>query len=252
MDSWYISASTFACIFGGALLGCALRKAVGERRLIPAHETFRLTAGVVGTMTALVLGLLIATTKSSYDSKLHDVRDFVLNDARIDRSMRRYEPSLDSERQRLADITKAMITCLWREEGVASDCSADILGLVDQVRAKIRALEPQSESQISQRQYLLTLADALVGACYQLLEKDNTPIPPLLFIAVDIWLGAIFIGFGLFSPANVLGISVLFTGALILSMGIFVIVEMNEAFTGWISIPHMLMDRALVQLGRPT
>jgi hypothetical protein len=92
MDSWYLPASTLACVFGSALLGCTLRKAAGEQQLTPPiHETFRLTAGVVATMTALILGLLIASTKSSYDSKLNDVRDFVLNISELDRSMRHYE-----------------------------------------------------------------------------------------------------------------------------------------------------------------
>jgi hypothetical protein len=82
-------------------------------------------------MTALVLGLLIATTKSSYDSKVNDVHDFVLKVTRIDRSMRGNEPSLDGERQELTDITKAMIGRLWGEERVASDRSTEILRLVE-------------------------------------------------------------------------------------------------------------------------
>ena len=70
MDAWAIGAIVFVCIFGGALLGMYLRCKLPPQHLgDDSKDAVKLGMGLVATMAALVLGLMVATAKSSYDSQ---------------------------------------------------------------------------------------------------------------------------------------------------------------------------------------
>jgi hypothetical protein len=56
----------FACVFGGALLGMLLRAVLPEHHLsVDSKDLVKLGMGLVATTAALVLGLLIASAKTS-------------------------------------------------------------------------------------------------------------------------------------------------------------------------------------------
>jgi hypothetical protein len=57
-------------VLGGALLGMSLRIALPERHLgTESRELVRLTMGLLATISALVVGLLITTAKTAYDEQ---------------------------------------------------------------------------------------------------------------------------------------------------------------------------------------
>ena len=57
------------CIFGGTLVGMWLHKVLPERHLNEASkDTVKIGAGMLATLTALVLGLLVSSAKSSFDA----------------------------------------------------------------------------------------------------------------------------------------------------------------------------------------
>ena len=65
-----ISWITFACVFGSALLGMLLRKLLTEHHLdADSRNIVNLGMALIATTSALVLGLLIASAKSSYDAQ---------------------------------------------------------------------------------------------------------------------------------------------------------------------------------------
>ena len=65
-----ISAIVFVSVFGGALAGIALRAILPEHHLSSeSKDVVKLSMGLVATMSALVLGLLVASAKSSYDTQ---------------------------------------------------------------------------------------------------------------------------------------------------------------------------------------
>ena len=80
MSSVVISCIVFACVFGGALLGMLLRNFLPEHHLDPdSRNVVNLGMALIGTMTALVLGLLIASAKSSYDTQKSEVTQMAAN-----------------------------------------------------------------------------------------------------------------------------------------------------------------------------
>jgi hypothetical protein len=75
MMNLLISLLVFALIFGGALAGMAVRPLLSEHHLhSDSKDVVKLTAGLIGTLTALVLGLLIASAKTTFDQKTNQVR----------------------------------------------------------------------------------------------------------------------------------------------------------------------------------
>ena len=70
MSSIAVSSMVFACVFGGAALGMSIRAILPQPHLSSeSKDVVKLGMGLVGTLSALVLGLLIASAKGSYDAQ---------------------------------------------------------------------------------------------------------------------------------------------------------------------------------------
>src|SRR5271168_2481596 len=90
------------CVFGGALLGMALRL------ILPAHhlssdskDVIKLAMGLTATMSALVLALLIASAKSSYDAQRSELLQLSANVLLLDRVLAHYGPEAKDIREGL-------------------------------------------------------------------------------------------------------------------------------------------------------
>ena len=88
MGSMTISCIVFACIFGGTLLGMLLRAFLPEKHLnAESRDVVKLGMGLIGTMTALVLGLLIASAKNSFDTQRNGLAQLSANIILLDRAL---------------------------------------------------------------------------------------------------------------------------------------------------------------------
>jgi hypothetical protein len=84
---------TFALVFGGALLGMYFRNVLSEHHLREdVRDVIKLSTGLIGTMAALVLGLLIASAKSSYDAKSTEIKQITANIILLDLELEQYGP----------------------------------------------------------------------------------------------------------------------------------------------------------------
>ena len=69
MSSLAIGLISAGCIFGGALLGLLLHGLLPEHHLRDtSKDTVKVVAGMIATLAALVLGLLVGSAKSSFDA----------------------------------------------------------------------------------------------------------------------------------------------------------------------------------------
>src|SRR5262245_49449103 len=83
----------FACVFGGALVGMRLQKRLPSHRLgAESKDVVKLGMGLVGTMAALALGLLLASAKSSYDAQADELRQLATSVLLLDRALGHYGP----------------------------------------------------------------------------------------------------------------------------------------------------------------
>jgi hypothetical protein len=103
MNDLLISLVVFVAIFGGALLGAAVRPLLSERHLQPdSKDVVKIATGLIGTLAALVLGLLIASAKTSFDQKVSQVRQLTATIIIVlDDLLGQYGPEAASVRTRL-------------------------------------------------------------------------------------------------------------------------------------------------------
>src|SRR5437762_304766 len=118
MSSLMISGIVFACIFGGTLLGMILRAILPEKHLsAESKDLVKLGMGLIGTMTALVLGLLIASAKSSFDTQRNGLAQLSANIVFLDRSLAHYGPETKDVREMLRASVADMLQRTWPEDG---------------------------------------------------------------------------------------------------------------------------------------
>jgi len=78
-----------ACIFGAALFGMFLRRVLPEQHLsADSKDTVRLGTGMIATMAALVLGLLVASAKNFFDAQSDELTKMSANVVLLDRVWR--------------------------------------------------------------------------------------------------------------------------------------------------------------------
>ncbi len=102
MGSIAIGGIVFACTFGGALVGMMLRAVLPEHHVSPdSKDVVKLGMGLIATLAALVLGLLIASAKSSFDGQRTGFQQLAANLVLLDHALARYGPETKGAREAL-------------------------------------------------------------------------------------------------------------------------------------------------------
>lgn len=238
----------FIVICAGAFAGFSLKRCLPRHHLDAlTQEAVKLATGIVATLAALVLGLLIASAKQTYDARVAQVHTFVINLTLLDRAMREYEPPLTEERHAVAKFARDMRTRLW---GPHRDPHADVLSEFDAVRNAFRDLDPKTPHNKSLHDRYMGLSATLILAADELLESDDAAISGTIVVIVDAWLAVIFMGFALFAPFNRVSATAMVISAAAVAMALFLIIEMNSPFRGYVTVPPRVMDRAIAQILR--
>ncbi|ACC75379.1 DUF4239 domain-containing protein [Paraburkholderia phymatum] len=244
---------TFACVFCSALLGLYLRT------LLPQHHldddsigVVKLATGLIATMAALVLGLLISSAKSSLDMVDASVTRDAANVVLLDRVLVRYGP----QTQEIRDMLKQIVA---RAAGqIASGDPAQLKALqgtealerAEYLERKLESLSPQNDAQRRlQARAIEMVNDAIAVREMGVLQAAGST-PTALLVTLVLWLCIIFGAFGLFTPANTTVVIALFLGALSTSIAIFLILEMNTPLDGMVTVSMSPMHQALAVLGR--
>ena len=105
-----------AVILGGAILGIGLRKALPERHLADdTKDLVRLGTGLIGTIAALVLGLLIAAANSSYGTQSGHVQHMAADIILLDQLLAQYGQEAKPAREELRRVIPPLVDRIWRE-----------------------------------------------------------------------------------------------------------------------------------------
>jgi hypothetical protein len=248
-----ITLIVFVCVLGGALLGIFLRTVVPEHQLTESTmDVVKLVTGLIATLAALVLGLLVASAKNSFDAVNEAARDAATKIVLLDRVLAQYGPETKDTRELLRRDFAARVEELFsqdesRREGLKSfEATAAMEGL----QQRLRALSPQDEAQRSFKSRALELSDAVAQTRWVMIEHEENTIPTPFLIVLILWLAAMFTSFGLFARRNAVAVAVMFVGALSLSASIFLIEELNNPLKGSMTISRAPLNTALGQLGQ--
>src|ERR1700689_1485945 len=117
MNALLISLLVFAVIFGGALVGVAVRPLLSEKHLQPdSKDIVKMATGLIGTLAALVLGLLIASAKGSFDLKTSQVSQGPATIIVLDDLLVKYGPKATPLRTHLRQSIPPIADRIWREQ----------------------------------------------------------------------------------------------------------------------------------------
>ncbi len=253
MSSIEISVLVFATVFGGALLGLYLRKILPETHLSSeSREIVKLSIGLIATMTALVLGLLVSSVKSSFDSKSNEYNQICANLVLLDRVLAQYGQETAPARMFLkAAVEKRLQELSTRKTDrvTKADAYAAMMGL-ERLQGVIRGLEPANEAQREIRNHAQHVAEAIVEARWQLLGGVASAVPTVFLVVVVIWLAIIFLSFGLYAPGNSTVVTALFLAALSTAGAIFLVLEMDRPFDGVIHLSEKPLENTASFLGK--
>src|SRR5262249_31998998 len=227
-----------------------LRAVLPERHLSPdAKDVMRLGMGLLATMSALVLGLLIASAKSSFDTQRSHLPQMSANVILLDRTLARYGPETKDARDLLRRSVTSALERIWPEDRsrpVEVQGTAESEGLFD----RIQDLSPKNEAQRSLQAQALKVGTDISQTRWLLFAQRGSSIPLPFLVVLVFWLTILFTSFSLFASPNATVIAILLVCALSVAGALFLIMELDRPFEGFIQMSSAPLRNALAQLGR--
>ena len=250
MSAVAVALIVFGATFGGALVGLALRGMLPEHHLSSeTRDVVKITMGLVGTMAALVLGLLVASAKSSYDAQSAELTQMSANVVLVDRAMAHYGPETKEVRStlretvaRLAERVQPSGADAAGSPGLPSDSSEVVL-------ERLQALTPHDDRQRELKAQATGLLMSIGQTRWLMYQQGTASASRPLITAIVFWLTIIFISWGLYARANTTVIVALAVSAMAVSSALFLIMEMYSPYQGLIRISAAPLRAALTVLG---
>lgn len=240
------------CVLGGALLGMFLNRAlppehIGEK----TEKVINISVGLIATLAALVLGLLVASTKAAFDAKSDEIRQSAVRIVLLDRTLRQFGPEAAPARAILHDLTRQRAMQNWgegfasaRRDGTRTDAAG-----AERFQTVLRNLKAEDDGQKWLRTRALNLSAELEHARL-LLESYQSSIQRPFLVVLVMWLAVIFASLGMFAPRNHTVKVAIIVCALSVTTAIFLILEMDQPFDGLVQVSNLPIREALEQIGK--
>ena len=241
-----------ACL-GAALFGLWLRPKLAEHHLVDENRSLvgNIT-GLVTSITALMLSLLIASANGTYNAVSDEVNKLAVNLVEMDRALAQYGPEAAEVRVLLQRVAVGQADRIWPHAGRPDP------GAIFSVRADpdyrrlnqlVRNLSPQIDAQRTlQAEVLGLLADGARTRVMLANQLNNQLLLPII-IVVGFWLVMVFLGYGLLVTANAVSIVALSVGAISVGGALFLLLALNRPFAGLMAIDGAAVRHAISLLG---
>jgi hypothetical protein len=222
---------SFLFILGGTLLGFYL-----GHRLPQAHvssdskETVKMAWGMVATMSALVLSLLVASAKSSFDTVSNENTQAAAKIVMLEHTLLHYGPEAAGARQVLRQsVLSTMASDTDEEEVSETPAALDKANGLEQLEEALGQLKPATDDQRALLSHAKAITDELFQARVLVIEQSHTFLPNVL----------------LFAPRNKTVVVTLLLCCVSLSFAIFLINDLNHPLHGIVTVSKYPMREAL-------
>ena len=248
-----IAAILFAGLVGVMLVGARLRRLIPAEHLsTDSKDAVKLALGLVATMTAILLGLLVSSAKNSFDTARSEVIQMSAKIALLDRVLVLYGPQTADARRALRDSVAEGVRRTWPADGRRPAKLEPNEQMGDAIYAAISRLAPQDEPQRALKTEAVTLMVQLAELRSLVQAQAVSSLSKPLLIALVIWLVVIFLGFSILAPPNATSTLALLGGAFSVACAVFIILELDYPFAGVVRIPSEPMIRTLDHLSKET
>jgi hypothetical protein len=240
-----------ACIFAGGLTGLYLNRLLPERHLTKeTQDVIRLGIGMLSVLASLVLGLLIATAKTSYDSTDRAIRSYAAELALLNEALRDYGGDASVPHDLLRSYTERLLQYGWpkgaKRPAMLEDEEARVL--LEHVREAIRALKPVDDGQRTLQIQAIDININLLRQRWLLIEQQGPSVQRVVIVILVSWIMVIFASFGMNAPRNSTVLSAFLICSLAIGGAIFLILEMDRPLDGVMQISSWPMQNALVHM----
>jgi len=243
MSELTIALIVFGCCFVSALVGMAV-KLPEHHREQESKDVVKLVMGLIATVAALVLSLLVASANTSYNTQRAELQSLAANAILLDRWLVAYGPEADGVRDLLHERISSMRERLWSPDGV----QPTPLDGVTKFIGEIQALSPKTDAQRMMVGRLMQLGETVVHERLVMFEQSGGGVSWPVLLALVGWICLLFLGFGLFTRFNLTVFISLASGALSVSIAIFIILELSTPYSGLLQLSDAPVRYALSQM----
>jgi hypothetical protein len=239
MEPLAISSISFALIIAGALSGFCLDSVLPPSHLgSDSKDAIKTGWGILATMTALVLGLLVGSAKNTFDEVDRESTENATQIVILNHALMQYGRDANTARDDLKAIVAASIKRDWPDEALTSAVPAapQHSNPMEGMHDEVIQLKPSTDVQRAMQAQAESASNALSKGRWLIVEQNKISLPPALLIALIFWLSLLFFGLGLFSPRNKTVVGMLILCSLSVSIAIFLITDLSHPLRGIVQI----------------
>jgi hypothetical protein len=253
MNSLETSSIIFGCSFGMGLLRIVLNFRLPDDHLdAGSRDVVKLVMGLIATISALVLSLLIASGSSTYQAQQNEVQSLSANVILLDRVLAFYGPEAKEPRDLLRHGLAAIHDQIWSSDGARGpelDPRAT-RGVADDFMTSLKELVPKNDSQATLKSQAMQIGQNLGQTRLLMSEQIGSSFAwPFLTLLV-FWICMLFLGFGLLARFNPIVLVALFIGAVSVAGAIFLIQELSSPYAGFMRISDAPLRNALTMVDK--
>ncbi len=253
MSSLALSCVVFGCVLGAALVAMAIRRLLPTSHLnADSKEVLKLGMGLIATLAALVLGLLIATAKGTYDTQSGAINELSANYILLDRVLVRHGDDAKESRELLKKVVENVIQRMWPPDDSPANLAPGGDGKVslDVLFEKVTELTPKTDVQRDMRSRAQGIMADIAQTRLRLFSRADSSLPLPLLVVMVTWLATLFAGYGLLAPGNATVVAVLIVCMLSVSGAVFLMLELSTPFAGIMRVSSDPLRHALSLLGQ--
>lgn len=251
MSSLLISLFASACIFAGSLLGLYLHRVLPKVIISKdTQDVIRLGTGMLSVLASLVLGLLIATAKTSFDTTNSEIRSYGADLILLAETFRDYGPTATKPQTLLRQYTGRVLADDWPSSGerLQMNENTELGNLMERVREEIRALTPIDDGQRWLQGQMLQVSTSLLRQRWLLVEQDEPSVRMTIVTVLVAWITLIFVSFGLNAPRNATVLASFLICALAIGGSVFLILQLDRPFDGIMRVSSLPIVNALAHM----
>ena len=248
-----IGALTVAILFGSAMFAMVAARFLPQHHLSPESKSVvTASMAVVGTLSALVLGLFLSTGNASFQAKNQKVAQISSDIIGLDRLLRRYGSQAQDSRALLHRYAVTQLHDLFPQNSTQAPNFENYVTMseLEELQDKILALTPSNDTQRWLQSQTLQLTGTLTAARWQLVQENANKTPLAITELIMFWFVIIFVSFGLFAPRNVMTITAIFLCSLGIGTANRMATELYTPFQGLIRISDASLVHAVEVIGR--
>lgn len=262
---WLATGIPLILMLLAAALGMRIRQDLKEHhKSVETTDLLRVTVTMLVTFAAIVLGLLITSSKTSFDTANNAMQSYAATLSELDDTLREAGPAAAPIREQLAQYTAAAIASTWagqppppgnyypRDVGNADNGvpyeSAELGARLRAIAAEISQLPAQTAAQMQTEKACAAAMNAVFQQRQTTIAASQVSLSAPFFIVLVFWLFIVFLCLGLSTPLNALSAITISLSAIALASALFVVADLNGLYSGVFVISSAPVHAALAQM----